>query len=169
VRLQHATVLADFSKALCLSGLRIGWVIERDPKRRELYTNARTYFTASNTALSERLAVLALQHREEIYGRARRIAGDNLKLLDRIFAEHVDVLRWVRPRGGMTAFPWLIAGGGSREFCRSLAQRGVLVAPGDCFGMPSHFRLGFAASGERFGAAMDRVAEFLSSSIAQLT
>jgi aspartate/methionine/tyrosine aminotransferase len=168
-RLPHATVLGDFSKALCLSGLRIGWVIERDPKRRELYTNARTYFTASNTALSERLAVLALQHREEIYGRARRIAGDNLKLLDRIFAEHVDVLRWVRPRGGMTAFPWLTAGGGSREFCRSLAQRGVLVAPGDCFGMPSHFRLGFAASGERFGAAMDRVAEFLSSSIAQLT
>ena len=29
-RLPHATVLGDFSKALCLSGLRIGWVVERD-------------------------------------------------------------------------------------------------------------------------------------------
>jgi aspartate/methionine/tyrosine aminotransferase len=168
-RMPHATVLGDFSKALCLSGLRVGWIIERDPARRERYTNARTYFTASNAALSERLAVLALQHREEIYSRARRIAADNLKLLDQVFAEHGDVLRWVRPRGGMTAFPWLAAGGDTREFCRGLAQRGVLVAPGDCFGMPRHFRLGFAASGERFRAAIERVSEFLSTSIPQLT
>jgi 2-methylisocitrate lyase-like PEP mutase family enzyme/aspartate/methionine/tyrosine aminotransferase len=139
-RLPHATVLGDFSKALCLSGLRVGWAIERDAKRRERYTNARSYFTASNTALSERLAVIALQHREEIYGRARRIATENLKLVDRAFAEHSDTVRWVRPRGGMTAFPWLASGANAREFSRALAQRGVLVAPGDCFNMPTHFR-----------------------------
>lgn len=34
-RLVHATVLGDFSKAQCLSGLRVGWMIERDVKRRE--------------------------------------------------------------------------------------------------------------------------------------
>jgi aspartate/methionine/tyrosine aminotransferase len=162
-------VLGDFSKALCLSGLRVGWIIERDPARLARYTNARSYFTVSNTAISERLAVLALQHRDEIYGRARRIATENLKLLDHVFAEHRDILRWVRPSGGMTAFPWLASGGDAREFCRGLARRGVLVAPGDCFGMPSHFRLGFAASGERFRDALNRMGEFLSSSIPQLT
>jgi aspartate/methionine/tyrosine aminotransferase len=31
-RLPHATVIGDFSKALCLSGLRIGWMIDRDPR-----------------------------------------------------------------------------------------------------------------------------------------
>jgi aspartate/methionine/tyrosine aminotransferase len=168
-RLAHATVLGDFSKALCLSGLRVGWIIERDPARLARYTNARSYFTVSNTAISERLAVLALQHRDEIYGRAGRIATENLKLLDHVFAEHRDILRWVRPSGGMTAFPWLASGGDAREFCRGLARRGVLVAPGDCFGMPSHFRLGFAASGERFRDALNRMGEFLSSSIPQLT
>ena len=168
-RLPHATVLGDFSKALCLSGLRVGWIVDRDPARCQRYLNARSYFTASNTALSERLAVLALQHRAEIYGRARRIAESNLKLLDQVFAEHRDTVRWVRPRGGMTAFPWLASRGDAREFCRGLARRGVLVAPGDCFGNPSHFRLGFAASGERFRAAIERLAEFLSSSIPQLT
>src|SRR5260221_292849 len=34
-RLPCATVISDFSKALCLSGLRIGWIIDHDPGRRE--------------------------------------------------------------------------------------------------------------------------------------
>jgi aspartate/methionine/tyrosine aminotransferase len=157
-RLPHATVLGDFSKALCLSGLRVGWMVERDSQRRQRYNNARSYFTASNTALGERLAVLALEHRDAIYGRARRIAQANLRLLDQVFEESGDVLQWVRPPGGMTAFPWLADGGDGREFCRRMMQRGVMLAPGDCFGMPSHFRLGFAASGEKFAGGIERLA-----------
>jgi aspartate/methionine/tyrosine aminotransferase len=165
-RLPHSTVLGDFSKALCLSGLRVGWMIERDAKRRARYTNARSYFTVSNTALSERLAVLALEHRDAIYGRARRIAQANLNLLDQFFDEFRTVLKWVRPSGGMTAFPWLTPvmladGGDAREFCQRLVSHGVMLAPGDCFGMPSHFRLGFAASGESFPRGIARLAEIL--------
>jgi aspartate/methionine/tyrosine aminotransferase len=162
-RLPHATVLGDFSKALCLSGLRVGWIIERDAERRKRYMNARAYFTVSNTAVSERLAALALRHRETIYGRARKVAAANLALLDPIMKEHSDLLRWVRPRGGMTVFPWLASGADAREFCRRLAKRGVLIAPGECFGMPAHFRLGFAATGPRFPLALERFAEFLKS------
>ncbi len=160
-RLPHATVISDFSKALCLSGLRIGWMIDRDPLRRERYRNARNYFTITANALGERLAVLALEHSKAIYTRARRVAQENLALLDRVFASHDGYIHWLRPRGGMTAFPWLADGADTRDFCRRLAQRGVLIVPGDCFGRPSHFRLGFAASGDRFPAAMERFAEFL--------
>jgi aspartate/methionine/tyrosine aminotransferase len=160
-RLPHATVLSDFSKAFCLSGLRIGWMIEHDAGRRERCLNARSYFTVSGTVLGERLATLAARHREVIYDRARRIAQTNLGLLDAVFSEHADLLRWVRPAGGMTAFPWLASGVDTREFCRSVARHGVLVAPGDCFGMPAHFRLGFAASGDRFAQGIERFAAFL--------
>jgi aspartate/methionine/tyrosine aminotransferase len=158
-------VLGDFSKAFCLSGLRVGWIIERDPARRERYLNARSYFTVSNTALGERLATLALEHAEAIYARARRVATANLALLDRLFNEHSDILSWVRPRGAMTAFPWLKSGGDAREFCRRVAKRGILIVPGDCFGMPSHFRVGFSASGDRFPHALERLAEFLGAEI----
>jgi aspartate/methionine/tyrosine aminotransferase len=160
-RFPHATVLGDFSKALCLSGLRIGWMIEPDPRRREKVLNARSYFTVSSTVLGERLATLALQHRDSIYGRTRRLSETNLPLLDRLFAEHSDLLKWVRPAGGMTAFPWLAGGIDGREFCSGLMRHGVLMAPGDCFGMPAHFRLGFAASGERFAAGIERFADYL--------
>jgi aspartate/methionine/tyrosine aminotransferase len=156
-RLPHATVLGDFSKALCLSGLRTGWVVEPDAERRQQFLRAHNYFTVSTTALGDRLAAAAIRHREAVYGRAQRIASANLATLDGFFARHADRLRWVRPAGGMTAFPWLADGGDGRQFCLGLMKAGVLVVPGDCFGEPSHFRIGFAASGESFAAAIERV------------
>ena len=155
--LQHATTIGEFSKALCLSGLRTGWIIERDAARRDAFLRAHNYFTVSTTAIGDRLAALAIRHREAIYGRAQRVASANLAILDGLFTRHADRLRWVRPPGGMTAFPWLADGGDGREFCRSLMQAGVLVVPGDCFGLREHFRIGFAASGERFAEAIERV------------
>ena len=160
-RLPHATVISDFSKALCLSGLRIGWMIDHDPGRRERYRNARNYFTITGNVFGERLATLALEHSHAIYARVRHVAHENLALLDQFFTAHQDLLRWHRPGGGMTAFPWLVDGRNTREFCQRLAKRGVLVVPGDCFGQPSHFRVGFAASGDRFPLAMERFSEFL--------
>jgi aspartate/methionine/tyrosine aminotransferase len=160
-RLQHATVISDFSKALCLSGLRVGWIIDHDPVQRERYRNARNYFTITGNVLGERLAALALAHSKDIYARARQVAQANLALLDQLFAQHDGFLHWLRPSGGMTAFPWLADRADTRDFCRRLAKRGVLIVPGDCFGQPSHFRLGFAASGDRFPLALERVAEFL--------
>ena len=71
----------------------------------------------------------------------------------------------MRPQGGMTAFPWLAAGGDARPFCKALAARGVLMVPGDCFGHAAHFRLGFAASGERFAGALERFEEFLATRV----
>jgi aspartate/methionine/tyrosine aminotransferase len=159
--LPHATVLGSFSKALSLSGLRIGWMIERDPRELRQYTQARGYFTISNAPLSEKFAVIALEHRETILGRTREIVAANLKLVDQFFAEQADHLGWVRPRGGMTAFPWLRDGTDGREFCRAVAERGVLLAPGDCFQMPEHFRLGFGVSEVGFATALDRIAEAL--------
>lgn len=160
-RLPHATVLGSFSKSLSASGLRVGWIVERDKSRRRQYGEARRYLTISNTALGEGLAVAVLRHRETILSRAQKVATNNLKLLDRFFAEHADQLGWVRPHGGLTAFPWLRDGSDAREFCRALAERGVLLLPGDCYGMPEHFRLGFGIAEEGFAKGLERIADFL--------
>ena len=141
-------------------------MIERDPQRRERYLNARSYFTVSNTALGERLAAFAIRHSDAIYQRVRKLTQANLALLDSLFKEHADTFGWVRPQGGMTGFPWLLDGSDARDLCRSLAGQGVLLAPGDCFGMPSHFRIGFGTSGDRFPLAVERLAEFLDRRVA---
>jgi aspartate/methionine/tyrosine aminotransferase len=72
---------------------------------------------------------------------------------------HLDILGWVRPAGGTTAFPWLRDGSNARELCTALASAGVLLAPGDCFDAPKHFRLGYSAQAEGFARALEIVAE----------
>jgi len=159
--LPRATVLGSFSKALSLSGLRIGWIVERDRERLDQYEQARGYFTISNAPVAEKVAVVALQNRKTILEQSKQVASANLKLLDEFFGKHENELGWVRPRGGMTAFPWLRSGENSREFCRAIAERGVLLAPGDCFGMPEHFRLGFGVSPEGFTTGLETISTYL--------
>jgi hypothetical protein len=72
-----------------------------------------------------------------------------------------ETLGRIRPQGGMTAFPWLVNEENATHFCQAAAEQGILLAPGDCFDVPSHFRLGFAATGHKFPQALDRFGEFV--------
>jgi aspartate/methionine/tyrosine aminotransferase len=167
-RLPHATVISDLSKAFSLAGLRTGWMIEHDPVRQQKYWNARAYFSICNTNAGEILTEIAIRNRAVILGKSQETASRNLERLDRFMAEHRELLGWIRPQGGMTAFPWLVSGENARPFCQAATERGILFAPGDCFDVPSHFRLGFAASGETFGVALERFAEFMKSWTARM-
>jgi aspartate/methionine/tyrosine aminotransferase len=162
-RLPLATVIHDLSKALPLSGIRTGWMIEHDPERRKRYWTARSYFSITNNSAGEMLAEIAMRHRDIVLGRTQQIATENLRLLNAFMTEHRDTIGWIPPRGGMTAFPWLLSGENSRAFCQAAADRGILLAPGDCFDAPSHFRLGFAAVDDRFPEALNRLGELIAS------
>jgi aspartate/methionine/tyrosine aminotransferase len=160
-RLPNATVVNDLSKAFPLAGTRTGWIIERDAMRREQYLTARSYFTACNSTPGEILAEIAVRNHSIVLSRTQKTASQNLQQLDRFMASHSDVLGWIRPQGGMTAFPWLLTGEDTRPFCQAAAERGILLAPGDCFDVPSHFRLGFAASTDNFAPALARMEELV--------
>ncbi|MBV9626217.1 MAG: aminotransferase class I/II-fold pyridoxal phosphate-dependent enzyme [Acidobacteria bacterium] len=162
-RLPHATVIADLSKAFSIAGVRTGWMIEPDEQRRQQYWTARAYFSISNTTTGEILSEIAVRKRDVVLGRTQEIASRNLKLLASFMAEHGDALGWIPPNGGMTAFPWLLSEEKDRPFCQAATERGILFAPGDCFDAPSHFRLGFAASGDNFSKALDRFGSFVKS------
>jgi aspartate/methionine/tyrosine aminotransferase len=164
-RLPRTTVIGDCSKAFALSGLRIGWIIERDPHRREQYVNAREYFSISNTTVGEFFAEIAIRHRDAILGRTRAVAATNLSRLEAVIAANGDVLDWVRPQGGMTAFVRLLGTGDARPFCEAAAARGLLMTPGDCFGVPDHMRVGFGVGPDWFPDAMNE----LTSSLAAFT
>ncbi|HKU25388.1 MAG TPA: aminotransferase class I/II-fold pyridoxal phosphate-dependent enzyme [Candidatus Sulfotelmatobacter sp.] len=162
-RLPHATVIGDFSKAFSLPGVRTGWIVEHDAQRRQQYWTARAYFTITNSSTGEILSEIAIRKRDIVLGKTQETATRNLKLLDAFMAEHRDVLGWIRPEGGMTAFPWLVSGENARPFCQAAAEQGILLAPGDCFDAPSHFRLGFATAGNDFSRALDRFGAFVKS------
>ena len=162
-RLPHATVISDLSKAFSIAGVRTGWMIEHDARRRQQYWNARAYFSISNTTTGEILSEIAIRNRDAVLGKAQETATRNLKLLESFMAEHRDLLGWIPPRAGMTAFPWMVSGENARPFCQAATEHGILLAPGDCFDAPAHFRLGFAAAGDHFSKALDRLAAFVKS------
>jgi aspartate/methionine/tyrosine aminotransferase len=151
--LENAIVTSDLSKAMSLPGLRTGWLIDRDAARRAQIINARGYFTISGSPQLELLATHALRHHAEILARLQATATRNLALLDALIAGSDGILSWSGPRGGTTSFPWFTDGRDSRPSCEALANAGVLVAPGDCFGHPSHMRIGFAQQDIQFEAA----------------
>jgi aspartate/methionine/tyrosine aminotransferase len=157
-RLPGATVISDFSKAFPLAGTRTGWIVERDRARLEAYRNARCHFSVTNNSAGEILAEIAVRARDKVWRKTQEVASRNLDALERFMADRRDTFGWIRPNGGMTAFPWLLSGEDTRPFCRAAADVGVLLAPGDCFGAPEHFRVGFGAVGERFADALDRLA-----------
>jgi len=167
-RLPHATVIGDLSKAFSIAGVRTGWMIEHDARRRQQYWTARAYFSICNSTTGEILSEIAIRERDAVLGKTREVATRNLKLLEHFMADHCDVLGWIPPQGGMTAFPWLVSGEqlnieNARPFCQAATERGILLAPGDCFDAPSHFRLGFAATGDNFAKALDRFGAFVKS------
>jgi aspartate/methionine/tyrosine aminotransferase len=143
--LPNTIVLGDFAKALSIPGLRIGWLIDRDPHRREALLDLRSYFTISGSPLTEAIGAHALAHASRIIARLTEVAHGNLALLRQFMDEHRGLLDWAPPGGGTTCFPWLRDGRDARPLCEALAKAGVLAAPGDCFEMPAHFRVGFGA------------------------
>src|SRR5499433_1733562 len=132
-RLPHATVISDLSKAFSIAGVRTGWMIEHDAQRRQQYWTARAYFSISNTTTGEILSEIAIRKRDVVLGKTQQAATRNLKLLDSFMADHREVIGWIPPMGGMTAFPWLTSGEDARPFCQAATQLGLLFAPGDCF------------------------------------
>jgi aspartate/methionine/tyrosine aminotransferase len=152
--LANTIVLGDFAKALSLPGLRVGWLIDRDPRRREALIDLRSYFTISGSPLTEAIGAHALANASAILGRLKTVAHGNLALLARFLDEQHDKLAWAPPTGGTTCFPWLRDGRDARPLCRALAEAGVLAAPGDCFDMPAHLRVGFGAMPSGYADAL---------------
>ena len=162
--LPNTIVLGDFAKALSIPGLRIGWLIDADASRREALMDLRSYFTISGSPLTEAIGAHALAHTPDIIARLTQVAQGNLALLTRFMDEHRAVLAWAPPSGGTTCFPWLRDGRDARPLCVALAKAGVLAAPGDCFEMPSHIRVGFGAMRNGYADALTIFGETLARS-----
>lgn len=143
--LANVVVVGDMSKALSMPGLRIGWIIDADARRRERIVRARSYLSLGGSPLLEALALHALRNRKMVLDRVRNIASHNLAQLRLFMAGSRELLDWVPPSGGLLAFPWFRDGRNSRAFCERLIAQGVSVAPGDCFGMPAHLRVDFGS------------------------
>jgi aspartate/methionine/tyrosine aminotransferase len=156
-----ALVTCGLSKAYGLPGLRIGWVA--GPKDQvERAWSRHDYTTIGPSALSDRLAVVALSIRDRILERTRNILRTNLSLLDKWIREQRDLLSYVMPKAGAIAFVKYALNVNSSELTDGLRRKkNLLAVPGDHFGVDGYIRIGYGSETEYLVKALSLLEQYL--------
>lgn len=145
---ERAISLGLVSKGLGLPGLRIGWLVTRDPELRAAIGVAKDYTSICSSAPSELLATVALRHRRTLLDETRALLAGNLADLRAFMDRNGERFDWVPPRAGPVTFPSLRSGDPDDFARRAREEAGVLVVPGTVFDRSSReIRIGFGRAG----------------------
>lgn len=136
----------SMSKSLSLAGIRLGWIVSKDPKVVSDCLTKRDYNTICVSMLDDQVASFALKHSRAILKRNHELCAANLSILDD-FVSKTPAVTWVRPTGGSTCYLRL-AGIDTEKLAKDLAENyGTLVVPGEVFcGRSGYLRVGFGNS-----------------------
>lgn len=153
--------VGSMSKIFSMAGVRMGWIATRDEDLLERCKQRRDYDTISCGVIDDRLAALALAHKEKIYARNREILRTNRRILDDWVRATPEVF-YQKPVAGTTALVYYDKDIPSRELCVKLLQeKGVLFTPGECFEMEGAVRIGYAFDATCLKQGLDLFAAFL--------
>ena len=161
-RTERAIVTGGLSKVYGLPGLRIGWAVATRDMAADLWSR-RDYTTIAPSAVSDRLArhALAPARRTALLERSRRMIAANFRVVGAWLDAHAGDLAWVPPEAGAIGFVRYGHDIGSTALADRLRQtEGVLVVPGDHFGLDGYLRIGYggrAATLREGLARLDRV------------
>jgi len=158
---ERAISMGTLSKAYGLPGLRLGWCIAA-PDVLARFVRLRDYLTLHLSPLVELVARRAIESAEVLLAPRLRQAARNRQHLEQWMSRQEGRASWVRPAAGVCAFPRLDGVADVDAFCRRLiADDGVLLVPGSCFGRPEHARLGFGGASRDLEEGLRRLGEAL--------
>jgi aspartate/methionine/tyrosine aminotransferase len=139
--------VSSLSKTYGLPGIRLGWILTKNPKLQELFLAAKEQIFICHSLLDE---TVALHFYEKM--RTKRLE-QNLKkikehfLIVKNWIENEKRMEWVEPSGGVVCFPRfkIEAGIDTEKFYQILNQEyKTYVGPGHWFEMPKEFmRIGY--------------------------
>ena len=142
-RYERGVSLGGVSKSLGLPGLRIGWLATRDRDALRRAGEVKDYTTICSSAPSEILALVGLRAREWLVGRNLAIVQANLREAEKYFGHRHSKYEWLPPRAGPVAFPRRLGVASTQGWAdETVRERGVMIAPGEMFATPGHFRVG---------------------------
>ena len=140
--------VSSLSKTYGLPGIRVGWLVTRDPALLGRFLAAKEQILISGSLVDETIAVRALERRPTWLPEIR----DRIATAFSVTASWIDGnprFEWVPPRGGVVGFPRIrpevAAGLDVDRFYDVLFERhGTIVGPGHWFEQPrTSFRLGY--------------------------
>lgn len=151
--------VGSMSKIFSLAGLRVGWIVSKDQEVLDQCRNRRDYDTISLGALDDKLAALALAHKDKIFERNIEIVKKNREILDK-WVNETEGMSYVKPEAGTTALVYFDADISSYDLCvRLIREKGVLLTPGSAFEMEGAVRVGYAFDSVQLKTGLDKFAE----------
>ena len=152
--------VSSMSKVFSLAGLRMGWIATHDRAALRAFLSHRDYNLISCGMFDDAVASLALRHAGKMLARNRQIVRENLTILDE-WVRSQPRFDYVKPQAGTTALVYYDFELPSYEFCRrAYEETGVFVTPGDCFGQPRCFRIGYASDTQTLRDGLAALAAF---------
>ncbi|MCB0866361.1 MAG: pyridoxal phosphate-dependent aminotransferase [Solirubrobacterales bacterium] len=145
----RALSISSMSKTYGLPGLRMGWIINRDPELAETLLAAKEQILICGSTADEEMAARVLEAKDRILPPIRAKIDEHLGIVRGwLAADDVrDVFEWVEPRAGVVGIPRLRDPDVidiDRFYKTLLENHGTYVGPGHWFDQPrSSFRLGF--------------------------
>jgi aspartate/methionine/tyrosine aminotransferase len=157
---ENAVTLGGLSKGPGLPGLRLGWLASPQHDLIEAALTMKDYTTICNSAPVEFLAEPALRGMEVLLERNRAILSFNVEQARMFFERHAELVEWIPPAAGPTAFPRLMKGDVGEMCSRAVEEKSLMILPDKVFDVKDNrFRVGMGR--KNFPAALEVFGEFL--------
>ena len=139
---EYGVSTAGVSKSFGLAGLRFGWLCGPEAVV-DAAGRWKDYTTISPPQFGQHVARQALDRRGELLGESRALAAEHRRVAAGFLEEHD--LAWSDPDCGVNALVEVPDGFPDGEtFCRRVVEEAsVVLAPGEAFGHPERFRIGY--------------------------
>lgn len=160
-RYEKGISVGTVSKPFGVPGLRIGWFAAPEEIVQAAW-GIRDYVSLSPGKLSDIITTVVINHRDALIARNAKIIEANLQAANAWFAENDGLVSWIPPRAGLLAMMNYSAEIDSTTLGDRLAgEAGVMLAPGDAFGMPGRLRIGIGQDPVIFREGLEITSEFL--------
>lgn len=158
----NVIITSSMTKVYGLGGFRTGWIIAPGEVADKCQV-AKAHTDAASAFLGEHMNAQALMNaRVHLIQRFLNTAQGSIGIVKEWVESNPDLVEWVEPDGGIMCYPKYKAEIPSKELCqRFLDDYGVLVNPGEYFGMENHFRLSYACPDEVLKGGLDAIAKCL--------
>lgn len=141
-----AISVASMSKSYGIPGIRVGWIINQDPKLMERFLAAKEQIGICGSIIDEQIAEVALDQGEQFLAHVSRELSIGVETVA-AWIQSEPRLEWVRPQGGCVCFPRIRADAGidlARFYHALSADHATCVGPGHWFEQDKRFmRIGF--------------------------
>jgi len=166
--LQRTITINGLSKAVAMTGWRMGYLACKDKKLVKLMINLQSQCTTNINSITQKASIIALSNELDSQIEDMRGAFEERMNVACSLINNIDSLSVSKPQGAFYLFiniskiPRL--GSDSMSFCKDLlTKEGVALVPGNAFGMEGFVRFSFACSLEQIEDGIMRIERFIKS------